>query len=24
VQFRADVYGRDQRETAVAERGGKG
>ena len=24
VQFRQDVYGRDQRETAVAERGGKG
>jgi len=24
VQFRLDVYGRDQRETAVAERGGKG
>jgi murein L,D-transpeptidase YcbB/YkuD len=24
VQFRPDVYGRDQRETAVAERGGKG
>lgn len=24
VQFRADVYGRDKKETAVAERGGKG
>jgi murein L,D-transpeptidase YcbB/YkuD len=24
VQFRADVYGRDKRETAIAERGGKG
>lgn len=24
VQFRPDVYGRDQKETAVAERGGKG